>query len=158
MKIQLSKDKCIVCKKGNLKSLNIDLVEENPKFQGLYSMDTECNDLFCEKCGAYFTCCPDCSSDLFCEDQDTLDKNAIISLCTFLGYDDPELQEHKEPTYFMTDGDFNIGEIGHNLSHENKMYISYDDYISHNYTGPDGGYYHYWKCTECKKILSLTDK
>ena len=39
---------------------------------------------------------------------------------------------------------------------DDKMYFSIDNCLAP--TGPDGGYYHFWKCLKCQEIFDASDK
>jgi hypothetical protein len=157
------------------------LCDNEPNKHGVWSIDCDGHGLYCKRCDACYFVCPECSEDTLL-DEKTPNLKAKVVLCQFLGYDDDvpvddddEEDGEKEddddddqaPLTEMADVD--PSRIGHNYASRNKNDVSYEQVTApmgapddepHKrwITGPDGGFYHYWRCRACEALHSATDK
>ena len=118
-------------------------------------------DLWCTECDAFYLVCETCSEQLTTDDTvngETLPNlDARAALCQFVEYDKCVESEPECITI--------------NLEHLNTNHVSYstitavqpgDDPLDPDckrwITGPDGGYYHTWRCRNCNHVSHATDK
>jgi hypothetical protein len=122
--------------------------------------------------------CPECSDENLPDIVD-VSPSAKVVLCQFLGYDDcrsGHVSEISDSENEQSDDDgmpprkhremvgdrIRESAITINHAHRGVHHASHAEITSgvtgEWITGPDGGFYHYWKCRGCNKIHSFTDK
>jgi hypothetical protein len=142
-----------------------------------YNISTDMNCLYCTnpKCDTYCILCENCSTIIEDKDYKVLDESYPINLCQFLGYDnwdhsdsdtesdtlDTDTEDEPKITE-MQSSQLDVDKIGISYVNKNQYHVNQDEIengpTGEKLTGPDGGFYHYWRCNVCHSKYSLTDK